>query len=53
MTWKKIKVLRSDNGGEYMDKDFTDFWANLQRRTSKGMDNSIYFGAEWSSRAEK
>ena len=23
---KKIKVLRSDNGGEYVDKDFTDFW---------------------------
>ena len=22
---KKIKVLRSDNGGEYIDKDFTDF----------------------------
>ena len=27
MTGKKIKVLRSDNGGEYMDKDFTNFCA--------------------------
>ena len=27
MTGKKIKVLRSDNGGEYVDKDFTDFCA--------------------------
>jgi transposase InsO family protein len=26
-TGKKIKVLRSDNGGEYIDKDFTDFCA--------------------------
>lgn len=26
MMWKKIKVQRSDNGGEYMDKDFTDFY---------------------------
>ena len=25
LTGKKIKVLRSDNGGEYVDKDFTDF----------------------------
>ena len=24
MTGKKIKVLHSDNGGEYTDKDFTD-----------------------------
>lgn len=28
VTGKKIKVLRSDNGGEYIDKDFTDFCAN-------------------------
>ena len=27
MTGKKIKVLRSDNGGEYTDKDFTYFYA--------------------------
>jgi len=27
MTRKKIKVLRLDNGGEYTDKDFTDFCA--------------------------
>ena len=25
LTGKKIKVLRSDNGGEYVVKDFTDF----------------------------
>eukprot|EP00253_Pinus_taeda_P006792 PITA_06792 len=25
LTGKKIKVLRSDNGGEYVDKDLTDF----------------------------
>jgi len=25
LTGKKIKVLRLDNGGEYVDKDFTDF----------------------------
>ena len=25
LTGKKIKVLRSDNGGEYVDKDFADF----------------------------
>lgn len=24
---KKIKVLRSDNGGEYVEKDFNDFCA--------------------------
>ncbi len=24
---KKIKVLHSDNGGEYVDKDFTDYCA--------------------------
>jgi len=27
LTSKKIKVLHSDNGGEYVDKDFTDFCA--------------------------
>lgn len=27
VTGKKIKVLRSDNGGEYIDKDFIDFCA--------------------------
>ena len=27
LTGKKIKVLRLDNGGEYVDKDFTDFCA--------------------------
>ena len=27
LTGKKIKVLRSDNGGEYTDKEFTDFCA--------------------------
>jgi len=27
MTRKKIKVLHLDNGGEYKDKDFTDFYA--------------------------
>ena len=27
LTGKKIKILRSDNGGEYIDKDFTDFCA--------------------------
>lgn len=27
LTEKKIKVLRSDNGGEYVDKDFTNFCA--------------------------
>lgn len=27
ITRKKIKVLRSDNGREYTDKDFTDFCA--------------------------
>ena len=27
MTGRKIKVLCSDNGGEYTDKDFTDFCA--------------------------
>lgn len=27
LTGKKIKVLHSDNGGEYVDKDFTDFCA--------------------------
>jgi len=27
LTGKKIKVLCSDNGGEYIDKDFTDFCA--------------------------
>src|SRR5437879_5744565 len=26
-TGKKIKKLRSDNGGEYIDKDFTNFCA--------------------------
>ena len=26
-TGKKIKKLRSDNGGEYIDKDFTSFCA--------------------------
>ena len=26
-TGKKIEVLRSNNGGEYIDKDFTDFYA--------------------------
>ena len=26
-TRKKIKKLRSDNGGEYIDKDFTNFCA--------------------------
>ena len=25
LTWKKIKVLHSDNGGEHVDKDFIDF----------------------------
>ena len=25
LTGKKIKFLRSDNGGEYVDKDFIDF----------------------------
>jgi len=25
LTGKKIKVFRSDNGGEYVDKDFTDY----------------------------
>jgi len=24
MTGKKVKVLHSDNGGEYIEKDFTD-----------------------------
>ena len=27
LSGKKIKVLRLDNGGEYVDKDFTDFCA--------------------------
>eukprot|EP00253_Pinus_taeda_P002283 PITA_02283 len=27
LTGKKIKVLRSDNGGEYVDNDFADFCA--------------------------
>ena len=27
LTWKKIKVLSSDNGGEYVDKDFIDYCA--------------------------
>lgn len=27
LSGKKIKVLCSDNGGEYVDKDFTDFCA--------------------------
>lgn len=27
LTGKKIKVLRSNNGGEYVDKDFTNFCA--------------------------
>ena len=27
LTGKRIKVLRSGNGGEYIDKDFTDFCA--------------------------
>ena len=27
LTGKKIKVLCADNGGEYVDKDFTDFCA--------------------------
>ena len=26
-TWKKIRVLRSDNGGEYTSKEFMDFCA--------------------------
>jgi len=33
VTRKKIKVLRSDNRGEFIDKDFTNFCAR--------MDNSI------------
>ena len=31
LTWKKIKVLRLDNGGEYVDKDFTDFCAKASK----------------------
>ena len=27
MMGKKIKTLRLDNGGEYIDGDFTDFYA--------------------------
>ena len=27
LTGKKIKVLQSNNGGEYVDKNFTDFCA--------------------------
>ena len=27
MMGKKIKTLHSDNGGEYIDGDFTDFYA--------------------------
>lgn len=27
MSGKNIKVLHSDNGGEYTDRDFTDFYA--------------------------
>ena len=32
LTRKKIKVLRSDNGGEYVNKDFTDFCAKEEIR---------------------
>jgi len=27
-TWRKAKVLRSDNGGEYTSKEFKDYLAN-------------------------
>ena len=27
LTWKKIQVLCSDNGGDYVDKEFTDYCA--------------------------
>ncbi len=25
-TWKKMKVLRSDNGGEFVSKEFENSW---------------------------
>jgi len=52
VTGKKIKVLRSDNGGEYIDKNFIDFcakegikreWTTLYNPKKNGV-------AEWKNR---
>ena len=48
---KKIKTLRSDNGGEYTSKEFGAF---LQRcRNQEGANHSLQSSAEWGCRKKE
>ena len=50
MMGKKIKTLRSNNGGEYIDGDFTDFCA---KEGIRRVDCAIQSRAEWCGRTEE
>lgn len=51
-TWKKIKVLHSDNGGDYTDKDLTDLCARegIKREWETPYNPQQNGVAEWKNR---
>jgi transposase InsO family protein len=51
LTGKKIKVLRSDNGGEYTSRDFSDFCK--EERDQEGVDYSLQPTIERGCREEE
>ena len=53
-TEKKIKVLRTDNGGEFCSKEFEEFGKKFgisrQKTTPYTPQHSLYTSAKWSCR---
>jgi hypothetical protein len=50
-TGKKIKVLRSDNGGEYISKEFDTFCR--EARDQEGADSALQPTTKWGCRKEE
>ncbi len=48
---EKIKVLRTDNGGEYLSNDFKKYLSDLEHPAPA--DRRVYSAEEWGDRAHE